>query len=226
MLVENLLDAYRQGAFPMADADTGEIRFYYALRRGIFPIAPGDPAGRFHVPRSLRRRLNSGWFDVRIDTAFDEVVRACAEPRPDDDQTWISDEIARWFGLLHAAGHAHSVEAWRADPRTGEPRLVGGVYGLAIGGAFFGESMFSRPRRRRPDGSRDPLDGTDASKVCLVSLVERLRRRGFSLFDTQLVNPHLARLGCVEIPHEEYMRRLADAVAAPALWDGIGRGDG
>lgn len=218
MLVENLLDAYRQGAFPMADPETAEVRFYYALQRGIFPLAPGDPAGAFHVPRSLRRRLNAGVFDLRWDTAFDDVVRSCAAPRPDDDQTWINDEIAHWFSLLHAAGWAHSIEAWRRDATTGVERLVGGIYGLTIGAAFCGESMFSRPRPRRPDSSRDPFDGTDASKVCLVHLVAHLRERGYILFDTQLVNPHLARFGCVEIPHEDYLDRLARAASLAVTW--------
>lgn len=218
IIVESLLDAYRQGAFPMEDPATGEVRFYYAMQRGIFPIAPDDPAGSFHIPRSLRRRLNSGFFTIRCDTALDDVVRGCAEPRADDPETWIGAAITRWFSHLRHAGHAHSVEAWRRDPATGDDALVGGVYGLAIGAAFCGESMFSRPRERLASGARDPLDGTDASKVCLVHLVAHLRARGYVLFDTQLLNPHLDRLGCVEIPHEDYLDRLRDAVDRDVTW--------
>lgn len=202
----------------MADPETNEIRFYYALRRGIFPIAPGDPAGAFHVPRSLRRTLNSDRFSIRSDTDFAGVVRGCREPRPDDDETWINDDIAAWFGILHSEGFAHSVEAWAPDPSAGRDVLVGGIYGLAIGGVFIGESMFSRPLPRRSDGSRDPLDGTNASKACLVRLCAHLQCRGYVLFDTQLVNPHLARLGCTEITHDEYIDRLKSAVDMPVSW--------
>ncbi len=218
LIVENLLAAYRQGAFPMADPDTNEIRFYYALRRGIFPLEPGDPAGAFHVPRSLRRALNSGRFVIRCDTDFAGVVRGCRAPRPDDEETWINDDIAAWFRILHAEKIAHSVEAWAIEPGCDREHLVGGIYGLSIGGVFIGESMFSRPKPRRDDGSRDPIDGTHASKVCLVRLVEHLRQRGYTLFDTQLVNPHLARFGCVEISHDEYMDRFRQAADRPVTW--------
>lgn len=222
MIIEALLSAYRQGAFPMADPATDFVGFYHAPKRGIFPIEANDPAGAFHVPRSMRRRLNSGWFEIRCDTDFKGVVRGCAEPRVDDPETWISDEIARWFQILHDAGHAHSVEAWRRDPTTGRDVLVGGIYGLAIGGVFCGESMFSRPLPRLAGGDRHPLDGTDASKVCLVRLVEHLRGRGFVLFDTQLPNPHLDRFGCAEVSHEEYMRRLERAIDLPVTWGAFG----
>lgn len=218
MIIEGLLAAYRQGAFPMADPANGFVGFYHAPQRGVFPIEPGDPAGSFHVPRSLRRRLNASWFEVRCDTDFMGVVRGCAEPRVDDPETWINEEITQWFQILQEAGYAHSVEAWRRDPETGRDALVGGIYGLAIGGLFCGESMFSRPRARLADGARHPLDGTDASKVCLVRLAEHLRRRGYVLFDTQLPNPHLSRFGCVEITHAEYMRRLERAIDLPVTW--------
>lgn len=217
-IIEALLSAYRQGAFPMADPDTGTVGFYLAPQRGIFPIEPSDPLGAFHVPRSLHRRLNSGWFEIRCDSAFPDVIAGCAAPRPDDPETWINDDLTQWFTLLHKAGFAHSVEAWRTDHLTAERTLVGGIYGLAIGGAFFGESMFSRPRPRRAGGTRHPLDGTDASKVCLVNLMNHVRRRGYMLFDTQLLNPHLARFGCVEVSHAEYMRRLEAAIDAPVAW--------
>lgn len=218
LLIEGILSAYRQGAFPMADPESGQIRFFIAPMRGVFPIAPNDPLGEFHVPRSLRRRINSGWFDIRCDTAFTEVIRGCAAPRVDDPETWINHEIMHWFETLFDAGLAHTIEAWRRNPRTGRDVLVGGIYGIALGGAFFGESMFSKPAPRLANGRRRPLDGTDASKVCLVKLVEHLKRRGYVLFDTQLVNPHLRRFGCVELPHERYMERLAAAIDLPVTW--------
>lgn len=217
-LIEALLNAYRQGAFPMADPNTGAVAFYTAPMRGIFPIAPANPLGSFHIPRSLRRRLNADWFDIRCDTAFVDVVRACAEPRPNDPETWINDDILSWFTALHKVGVAHSVEAWRRDPTTGIDHLVGGVYGLTLGGAFCGESMFSRPRPRLAAGVQHTLDGTDASKVCLVHLVNHLKHRGYTLFDTQLVNSHIAQFGCVEITHDDYLRRLEAAMKLPVTW--------
>ncbi len=218
VIIDGLLAAYRQGAFPMADPDSGFIGFYHAPRRGIFPIELGDPAGSFHVPRSLRRRVNAQWFDIRSDTDFAGVVRGCAAPRMDDPETWINEDIAHWFQILHDAGHAHSVEAWRTDPNSSEEVLVGGIYGIAIGGLFCGESMFSRPLARLAGGERHPLDGTDASKVCLIRLAHHLQQRGFVLFDTQLPNPHLDRFGCAEISHKAYMRRLERALAQPVTW--------
>lgn len=215
MIIDGLLEAYRQGAFPMADPEIGRVAFYTALRRGVFPLQPADA---FHVPRSLRRALNAGRFELRCDTAFDRVVQACAEPRREEPESWINSDIAAWMQLLHRAGHAHSVEAWRTDAATGERRLVGGIYGVTLGGAFFGESMFSRPLPRLPDGRRHPLDGTDASKVCLVRTVEHLRDRGYALFDTQFTNEHLERFGCVELPQDEYMSLLAEAVELPVTW--------
>ncbi len=177
-----LVRAYCAGFFPMADSRRGRIRWYSPDPRAVIPLES------FHVPRSLRRTIRRGLFDVRVNTAFRAVIRACAE-RP---ETWISDEIVRAYEALHALGLAHSVETWQGE------RLVGGLYGVALGGAFFGESMFSRV--------------TDASKVALVALVERLRARGFTLLDTQFLTPHLARFGAVEIPRGEYLRRLAAAL--------------
>lgn len=226
-IVGALLDAYRQGAFPMADPDTGDLNFYTADPRGILPL---DPPNAFHVPRSLHRRLRSGWFDIRADTAFEGVVRGCALPRPREPVSWIDDRIVDLYTLLHRAGHAHSVEAWRTDAATGDEHLVGGIYGVSIGAAFFGESMFSLPRPRATSPAanghaaaarRHPLDGTDASKVCLAHLVHHLRARGYTLFDTQLVNPHIARFGCVEIPAADYLRRLAEAVERPVAWGAL-----
>ena len=178
---ELIVAAYCRGIFPMADED-GELGWYSPDPRAVFPL------DAFHVPRSLAKTIRQGLLEVRIDTAFEEVMRGCA----DRESTWISEDIVRAYVGLHRHGLAHSVEAWR------EGRLAGGLYGVALGGAFMGESMFSRE--------------TDASKVCLVALVERLRERGFALLDSQLATEHLARFGQIEIPRREYMRRLRAAL--------------
>lgn len=185
-----LLRAYASGIFPMAD-EAGRISWYAPDPRAI--IEHDD----LRVSRSLRAAIRSGRFSIRFNSAFEQVMRACAAPRGDgdDEGTWISEEFIQVYTTLHRHDFAHSVEAWR------EGRLVGGLYGVAIGAAFMGESMFSRER--------------DASKVCLVALVERLRERGYMLHDTQYLTPHLARLGGKEIPRDEYLRRLADAIAIP-----------
>ena len=187
-----LLGAYASGWFPMADEE-GTISWYSPDPRGILPL------DTFHVPSRLQRVLRRAAFQVAIDRAFDRVIRACAEAErePGDSSTWISDEIMDSYRALHELGYAHSVEAWDGD------RLVGGLYGVALGGAFFGESMFHH--------------ATDASKVALVALVERLRARGFTLLDTQWVTSHLQQFGAVEIPRDEYLRRLDASVriAAP-----------
>jgi len=180
-----LLEAYRLGIFPMADED-GQIRWFSPDPRAI--IEPD----RFHIPRTLRQVYRQHRFDVRVDTAFERVIRACAD-RP--EPTWISSQIIDAYTRLHRLGHAHSVESWQRD------RLVGGLYGVALGGAFFGESMFHRV--------------TDASKVALVALVDRLTRRGFSLLDVQFHTPHLARFGAREICRNDYLRRLRRAVLQP-----------
>ena len=184
-----LLRAYREGLFPMA-LDDGDIGWFSPDPRGIIPI------DTFHVPSRLARVVRAGRFEIRVDTAFADVMRACAEDR--DDGTWISDEIIESYLALFALGHAHSVEAWRGG------RLAGGLYGVHIGAAFFGESMFHRE--------------TDASKVALVALIERLRAHGFSLLDTQWVTPHLRRFGAIEIPRAEYLKRLAVAVRGGGGW--------
>lgn len=178
-----LVRAYREGIFPMA-LDDGEIGWFSPDPRGIIPLES------FHVPARLARVARSGRFEIRIDTAFEDVMRACAE-RPDEG-TWISDEIVESYVTLHRLGLAHSVEAWRKG------RLVGGLYGVHLGGAFFGESMFHRE--------------ADASKVALVALADRMTRRGFTLLDTQWVTPHLVQFGAIEIPREDYLSRLAVAV--------------
>ncbi len=215
MVVQVLLDAYRQGAFPMADPETGEVNFYTTDVRGVFRL--DDPDG-IHVSRSLARRIRAGGFEVTSDADFTGVVDACARPRPREPDTWIDQCLKGWYAALHACGHAHSVEVWRADPETGQRALSGGIFGVTLGGAFFGESMFSIPRPRRADGSRDPLDGTDASKIALLALFQHLRNRGFTLFDTQFTNPHIESLGCVEMRHREYMRRLDEAAGLELFW--------
>lgn len=180
--VELLVSAYASGWFPMASE--GQIRWYSPDPRGILPL------DALHIPRRLARVVRAGRFRIEIDRAFVDVMRACAADERDreDPGTWIDDEIIESYTALHEAGIAHSVEAWIDD------RLVGGLYGVALGGAFFGESMFHHE--------------TDASKVALVALVERLRSRGYRLLDTQWVTPHLEQFGAVEIPRKDYLRRL------------------
>ena len=179
-----LLNAYASGWFPMA-VGPREIRWYSPDPRGIIPL------DTFHVPSRLARSLRARPFEIRIDTDFPAVIRACAE-RPDPDGNWIDDEIIDSYCALHEQGFAHSVEAWRDD------RLVGGLYGVAMRGAFFGESMFHRV--------------TDASKAALVALVERLRERDYVLLDTQWVTEHLLQFGAIEIPRRRYLRLLDRAL--------------
>ncbi len=175
----------------------GAIHWYSPDPRAILPL------DGLHVPKSLRRRLQQEPFELRFDTAFEEVMRACAEPRPEREETWIDERLIEAYVGLHDQGCAHSVEAWL------DGRLVGGLYGVSLGGAFFGESMFSRPE----------IGGSDASKICLVALVEALRAGGFELLDTQFWTPHLGRLGCVEIPRVEYLRALGSALEHSARWN-------
>lgn len=185
---EFLIRAYAAGIFPMAD-ERGAISWYAPDPRAILEHE------RLHVSRSLRAVLRHGLFQIRIDTAFEPVMRACAAPRPDEHGTWISEEFVACYGVLHRAGFAHSVEAWQDET------LVGGLYGVSIGGAFMGESMFSRV--------------ANASKVCLVALVERLRARGYRLHDVQFLTPHLASMGACEISRAAYQRRLRRAIVLP-----------
>ena len=174
--------------------DHGEIRWYSPDPRGVIPLQS------FHVPSRLARVIRSRKYSVDVDRDFESVMRACAESdRNDDDPgTWISDEILESYVELHRLGVAHSVEAWQED------RLVGGLYGVALGGAFFGESMFHH--------------ATDASKVALAALVDRLRSRGFRLLDIQWVTPHLEQFGAIEIPRTKYLKQLADALSVDAKW--------
>jgi leucyl/phenylalanyl-tRNA---protein transferase len=186
-----LVSAYSSGWFPMA-VDDGEIRWYSPDPRGVISL------DTFHVSARLARLVRGGRFRVEIDRRFEEVMRACAESerKEEDSGTWISDEILASYAELHRIGLAHSVEAWLDD------RLAGGLYGVALGGAFFGESMFHRV--------------TDASKVALVALVERLRARGFRLLDVQWVTPHLEQFGAIEIPRAVYLTQLERALAVKA----------
>jgi leucyl/phenylalanyl-tRNA--protein transferase len=181
-LTPEVLEAcYRSGAFPMDDG-YGRIGFYRSDPRSILEL------DSLHVSRSLARVLRKGTYEIHIDRDFEAVIRACADRK----DTWIGAEIIRAFIRFHELGKAHSVEAYRDE------ELAGGLYGVALGGAFMGESMFSRM--------------PDASKVCLVYLVGRLKERGFTLLDCQIQNDHLARLGAVEIPEHEYLRRLQHAL--------------
>jgi leucyl/phenylalanyl-tRNA--protein transferase len=185
-----LVAAYCQGIFPMAGPD-GMISWYDPDPRAIIPLDE-----RFSVSRRLARTVRSGRFTIRVDTAFREVMEACAMPAPDRDSTWISPDLIDAYVTLHHLGLAHSVEAWQAE------QLVGGLYGVTIRGLFAGESMFSR--------------APDASKVALVHLVERLRRGGFVLLDTQFLTEHLMRFGAYEISRTDYKQRLTHALTIDA----------
>jgi leucyl/phenylalanyl-tRNA---protein transferase len=178
-----LLHAYSQGYFPMA-MDNGEIGWFSPDPRAIIPLEQEE----FHIPRTLRVTLRKNPFEIRLNTAFAKVMEGCAKR----EETWIDKTIQESYLLLHRLGHAHSVECWQNN------QLVGGLYGVGLGGVFFGESMFHRV--------------TDASKVALVHLVERMRERGFLLLDTQWTTPHLMKFGAKEIPREEYLARLQTAL--------------
>jgi leucyl/phenylalanyl-tRNA--protein transferase len=187
-----LLRAYSIGLFPMADsADDPELFWVEPELRGIIPLDD------FHISKSLAKTIKRAPFDIRYDTAFEDVMKGCAAPAPDRPTTWINAKILSLYATLHKMGHAHSVEAWDGD------ELVGGLYGVSLGSAFFGESMFSRR--------------TDASKICLVHLVERLRKRGFKLLDTQFTTEHLKSFGAVDVPKTRYEKMLARAIASPHL---------
>ncbi|HED53115.1 MAG TPA: leucyl/phenylalanyl-tRNA--protein transferase [Phycisphaerales bacterium] len=217
-LVASMMDAYRTGAFPMAEGRNAAqlglpIHWYRPDPRAVLPIRPelvGLDRG-VHVSRRLMRTVRSGRFHVTTDRAFERVIHGCALPRRETEsgssETWIDDRILNAFLLLHEAGHAHSIEAWR-ESDNGELRLVGGVYGLAVGGVFCGESMFSLPEQ----------GGTDASKVCLVHLITHCTRLGFSIIDTQFVNPHLEQFGVVEIPLDSYLEVLEQVKDEQISW--------
>jgi leucyl/phenylalanyl-tRNA---protein transferase len=191
-----MLRAYRAGLFPMAESRRGERLYWLDPElRGVLPLDAG-----FHLSRRLARTVLSGALRVTADVDFAGAIAGCARPAPGREDTWINPEIERLFSALHRQGHAHSVEVWGPDGT-----MVGGLYGVVMGGAFFGESMFSRVR--------------DASKVALVHLVALLRLGGFTLLDTQFLTAHLAQFGAVEIPRAEYKRLLAETVDRPARWN-------
>ncbi len=187
-----LLRAYSIGLFPMADsADDPDLFWVEPELRGIIPL------DEFHISKSLTKTIRRAPFDIRYDTAFEAVMEGCAAPALDRPTTWINRRIRSLYTALHDMGHAHSVEAWDGD------ELVGGLYGVSLGAAFFGESMFSRR--------------TDASKICLVHLVERLRQNGFRLLDTQFTTEHLKNFGAIDVPKARYVKMLERAIDSPHL---------
>jgi leucyl/phenylalanyl-tRNA--protein transferase len=193
---ELVLAAYARGLFPMAEKrDDPHLYWVSPEQRGVLPL------DGFHVPHRLARTVRSGKFTVTSDRAFAQVMQGCAAPRPGREDTWINSEILRLYTALAASGHAHSVECWR------DGQLVGGLYGIKLGAAFFGESMFSHER--------------DASKVALVKLVETLRRGGFALLDTQFITAHLAGFGALEVPRDRYLTLLENALSREAFWHGV-----
>jgi leucyl/phenylalanyl-tRNA--protein transferase len=192
---ELLLCAYASGVFPMAnDRFDPTIHWIEPRRRGILPL------DALHVSKSLRKVIRQGVFEIRVDGDFPRVIEACAASRPERPRTWLNDELLELYCGLHEMGYAHSVEAWAGG------RLAGGLYGVSLGAAFFGESMFTRQR--------------DASKVALVDLVARLRTGGYRLLDTQFVTDHLRRFGAIEIPRSAYRTLLRAAIDTPATFYG------
>ncbi|MBY5336365.1 leucyl/phenylalanyl-tRNA--protein transferase [Rhizobium leguminosarum] len=187
-----LLRAYSIGLFPMAEsADDPEIFWVEPELRGVLPF------DRFHVSKSLAKTVRKKPFEIRFDHAFDQVIAACAEETSGRPSTWINKTIRSLYATLFDMGHAHTVEAWEGN------ELVGGLYGVSLGSAFFGESMFSRR--------------TDASKICLVHLVDRLREKGFTLLDTQFTTEHLKTFGAIDVPKADYAAMLAAAMESPHL---------
>ncbi len=194
-----LLSAYTQGIFPMAEnANTQYVHWVCPEMRGQLSI------DNMHVPKRLKKtvrqmKISGCPYEIRINTSFEEVIQACAEETGGRQETWINQKIVEAYCTLHERGHAHSVECWQ------EGELCGGLYGLAIGGAFFGESMFSRRR--------------DTSKVSLVHLAARLKHAGYEILDTQFTNPHLEQFGVYEIPHDEYIEQLEKVLEKPCVFD-------
>lgn len=186
-----LINAYAQGVFPMSDDENDpDVYWVRPQRRGIIPL------DGFHVPKSLKKHMRKNPFEIAIDRDFEGVISGCAESKPGRETTWINHPIRKAYGELFKLGYCHTVEAWQ------ENKLVGGLYGLALGQAFFGESMFSR--------------ATDASKICLVALVDHLKSHHFTLLDTQFVTPHLEHFGAIEISRRDYEQRLQAATQKPA----------
>ncbi len=215
LTTDMLIWAYSHGIFPMADSRHGRLNWYSADPRAILPL------DQFRTSRSLRKRVRRGDYTIRFDSAFEQVIRHCAHPRRYEGETWINDQIIETYTDLHVEGFAHCVEAWRpvgvndepAHDANNEPirpfqqdgeELVGGLYGVSLAGAFFGESMFAL--------------ATDASKVCLVHLVEHLKARGFVLLDSQMNSAHMAQFGTVDIPREVYLEKLQHALSCDVDW--------
>ena len=191
-----LLRAYSMGIFPMAESQDDPTVFWVDPEiRGIIPLET------FHVSKSLRKKIRTGAFEVTCDTAFERVMRCCAEQSETRTETWINDDIIHAYTELHEYGFAHSVETWQ------EGKLVGGLYGVSMGAAFFGESMFSRK--------------TDASKVALVHLVARMKQGGYQLLDTQFVTDHLKRFGAIEVPARQYLEFLEEALNQKAEFSAV-----
>ncbi len=186
---ELIIHGYHIGIFPMADSAHGKVRWYLPKMRAIIPL------DNFHISRSLRQVISKKTFDIRFNSDFRSVIMNCAYPRDKCGETWISKDIIFAYYKLHELGYAHSVEAYQAD------NLVGGLYGVSIGGAFFGESMFYKV--------------SNASKVALFALVTHLKEREFKLLDSQFMNENVQRFGAIEIPHSEYISRLNEAIEAP-----------
>lgn len=226
-VIDGFLAAYRQGAFPMAEPATpgalrrdpnaeGPIRWYAPDPRAILPLTDGG----LHVPRSLQRTLRKRPFVLTSDRCFGRVIRACAEPSPRRGGAWLNETLINCYTLLHERGHVHSIEAWsspratrsatggQAASATNDHQLVGGIYGVSIGRAFMAESMFCKPE----------LGGTDASKVCLVTLWEHLRACGYELLDVQIANDHTERFGVVDICLDEYLEQLNAAIHHADAW--------
>jgi leucyl/phenylalanyl-tRNA--protein transferase len=198
---EELLLAYRLGIFPMAESRTAkDVLWVRPHERGILPL------DKFHVPKRLARVVRSNRFQITANAAFEDVIRACAESQPDRRETWINDAIIDVFVSLNARGFAHSIETWQ------EGKLVGGLYGLSLGGAFFAESKFSR--------------ATDASKVALVHIAARLKAGGYTLLDAQFPNPHLDQFGAITVTEERFQHLLSQALAHPGDFYGWERAGG
>jgi leucyl/phenylalanyl-tRNA---protein transferase len=189
---ENVLLGYQNGIFPMADSEDGEIYWYCPSPRAIIPIET------YSCSKSLRPILNKNTFEIRINTDFEGVIRSCSKPRSEEDGVWISDQVAETYIALHKMGYAHSVEAYF------EGKLAGGLYGVAIGSVFFGESMF--------------YTVPNASKVAFHYLIERLRNRNFKLLDTQFINDNVARFGAIEISKTVFIKKLNKAIVIPNIF--------
>lgn len=188
-----ILNAYAQGIFPMSDdANDPEVFWIRPQKRGIIPLE------HFYIPHSLAKKIRKSPFEIRFDSDFLGVIAGCAEAKKGRETTWINQTIREVYNELFKLGYCHTVEAWKDE------QLVGGLYGIALGRAFFGESMFSRM--------------TDASKICLTALVEHLKARGFILLDTQFITAHLARLGAIEIPRKDYEKQLENALQGDAIF--------